>query len=130
MTFGINSTVAGGGDYRWLGSQHATSDASPVTLDRTKLTANTHYPKGFIPSGFAVGPVSGSDKWEPFNSGSHTKIRFVLEPVPVDPAGDVVAAAIWHGEINNAHLPFPLGAAGITVAEGDQFTINGEAVGS
>ena len=124
MTFGIRRVSVPGADYRWLGSAHGTSDADTGTIDVSTLTPQTDYPNGYIPSGFAVGP-DGSGKYEPFNSSTHDKVRFVLEPVPVDD-DDVIVALVWHGEINNDFLPFPLDATGITKAEAGQFTINEE----
>ena len=125
MTFGIRRTSVPGVDYRWLGSAHGTSDADTGTIAVSSLTANTHYPNGYIPSGFAVG-ANGAGKYVPFNSSTHDVPRFVLEPVPVDAGDDVIVALMWHGEINNDHLPFPLDATGITKAEAGQFTINEE----
>ena len=48
----ISSETIGTGDMSWLGSTHGIGDARTATIDISAFTAATHYPNGFIPSGF------------------------------------------------------------------------------
>lgn len=59
MAFISNKTIQGDGDFRWLGSRHGIWDGRTETLDVSKFTKATHYPKGFIPSGTPVSLVDG-----------------------------------------------------------------------
>lgn len=51
MDLTVNSTTFGQGNQTWLGSRHGTQSCRTVTIAKASLTANTHYPNGYIPSG-------------------------------------------------------------------------------
>jgi hypothetical protein len=55
----IQSETIGTGDLSWLGSTHGISNARTETIDISAFTAATHYPGGYIPSGFPLAKVGG-----------------------------------------------------------------------
>ena len=55
----LRSETIGTGDQSWLGSTHGLRNARTEVLDISTFTAGTHYPNGYIPSGFPVAVVSG-----------------------------------------------------------------------
>lgn len=55
----LRSEVIGTGDQSWLGSTHGLRNARTEVLDISTFTAGTHYPNGYIPSGFPVAIVAG-----------------------------------------------------------------------
>lgn len=55
----LRSETIGTGDQSWLGSTHGLRNARTEVLDISTFTAGTHYPNGYIPSGFPVAIVAG-----------------------------------------------------------------------
>lgn len=57
---------------RWLLSEHGTDEGTTpgVTLDTSKFTANTHYPKGSILSGLVLAKVTATGLYGPYTSGA------------------------------------------------------------
>lgn len=53
------STNLSTGDQSWLGSDHGLFTARTETINVSAFTAGTHYPNGYLPSGFPVAKVSG-----------------------------------------------------------------------
>lgn len=54
-------------DQSWLASAHGTSSARPVTIDVTTLTADVHYPNGFLPSGTPLAKLTASGLFAPYD---------------------------------------------------------------
>ncbi|MGH8876781.1 MAG: head decoration protein, partial [Stackebrandtia sp.] len=54
-------------DQSWLGSQHGTDTARSITLDVSTFTPATHYPEGYFPSGLALGRITDTGKYGPFD---------------------------------------------------------------
>lgn len=55
----LSSETIGSGDMSWLGSLHGIGNGRTETIDISAFTAATHYPNGYIPSGFPVAKVGG-----------------------------------------------------------------------
>lgn len=54
----LRSETIGTGDQSWLGSTHGIGNARTGVIDISAFTAGTHYPNGYIPSGFPVAVVA------------------------------------------------------------------------
>lgn len=54
-------------DQSWLASAHGTQSARPVTIDVTKLTADIHYPNGYLPSGTPLAELTASHLFAPYD---------------------------------------------------------------
>lgn len=126
MQLGHQSWTYLQGDQTWLGSEHGTTNARSVTIVTSSLTAATHFPNGFIPSGtplaqFTGGPNAG--KYTVYTpggaSGAGTLTGFLLDSVPIrNAAQDCVGALHDHGRIVTAKLPIPIDAAGQAAVAG------------
>lgn len=57
-------------DQSWLASAHGLSSARPVTIDVTKLTQETHYPNGYLPSGIPLAEVIESGLFAPYDEAT------------------------------------------------------------
>jgi len=55
----LASETIGSGDLSWLGSLHGIGNARTETIDISAFTAATHFPNGYIPSGFPLAKVGG-----------------------------------------------------------------------
>ncbi len=53
----LSSENIGTGDQSWLGSTHGIGNGRTVTIDVSAFTKSTHYPDGYIPSGFPLAIV-------------------------------------------------------------------------
>lgn len=91
-----------------------------VTLDIAKFTKNTHYPKGFIPSGVPLGKVTATGKYGPYdntaNDGREVCQGFLFAFTNVRDGQEVSACAIWVGPgiIDESELPIALDSTGKT----------------
>lgn len=109
-------------DQSWLGSAHGTSSARSITLDVSKFTANTHYPNGYFPSGIALGVVTATGKYGPYDDtqtdGRQTLVGFLFTSVdaPTSTATPVMAAMIDHCRVIQAKLPIQSGAGSVDAA--------------
>lgn len=103
----------------WLGSSHGTDAARTVTIDVSELTANTHYPNGYLPDGTPLGLLDGSDLYGVYDgTDPDTLAGFLLEPVKVTGDADVAGALLDHGRVIEEHLPFPIDSDGIADVKG------------
>lgn len=106
----------------WLLSQHGTDPgAMPgVTLDVSTFTAGTHYPNGFFPSGLALGKITASGLYGPYDDaasdGRQTAAGILFSatkvPNPLDTTKDVGAAVLVHGFVSLSKLPIAIDANG------------------
>jgi hypothetical protein len=109
-------------DQSWLGSAHGTNEGRSITLDVSKFTANTHYPNGYFPSGIALGVVTASGKYGPYDDtasdGRQALVLFLFCAVkaPASTSTPVVAAGLDHGRIVQAKLPIQSGAGSVDAA--------------
>lgn len=111
-----------GDNQSWLGSAHGTSSGDTITLSKAAFTAGTHYPNGFLPSGTALGKITSTVKYGPYNdaasNGTEVLVGFLLTPVAMSATGgaDVGASILKHGEIVAANLPFQSGTGSLDAA--------------
>ena len=109
-------------DRSWLVGTHGTDVTPTVTLDISKFTKNTHYPNGFIPSGTALGKVSATGLYGPYdnaaNDGRETCVGLLFSSArAVDTStGNALAkvggARFIHGMVTAAKLPATVDANG------------------
>jgi len=85
IDFSVKTTsTSGTGDHRWLRTKNVTDWTVPVTIDRSKLTAGTHYDaNGVIPAGLPLGKILATGKYAPFDATA-TDGRQVLAGFLVD----------------------------------------------
>lgn len=96
----------GAEDRSWLGSAHGTTATRTVTLDVTKFTPATHYPKGYIPSGTVVSRDGVTGLWGPYVAAAgSTGHLFNSEPVSATGATKVGTAVLEHGVVFVPNLP-------------------------
>ena len=114
-------------DKSWLGSAHGTEATRTITLDVSTFTEADHYPNGFIPSGIAVGRITASNLYGPYDNaatdGREVLAGHIFDAVKVrtdDTTINVGAALFEHGKVLVANLPANHGtdAAGAADVDG------------
>jgi len=120
MDLTLKTETFGQDDQSWLASAHGTDTARTITIDLTTFTPSTHYPDGYLKSGYALKLISGN-KYALFSAGDHddeviaghllTAVR-----VPVG-ATKVAGALLWHGAVRAAKLPHTVNALGQATAK-------------
>lgn len=123
MDLSVKSETWGGDDQSWLGASHGQDMGRSVTLDTSAFTAGTHYPDGYVKSGTALGKITASGLYAPYNNGaadgSETLAGFLLTPVKMTSGGaDVGGSLFEHGRVVEANLPIAIDAAGKTDVAG------------
>ena len=121
--FTVDSRVTGGIDTRWRASKHAQDAARPGTLNLSLFTSGTHYNiagsaygPDIIPSGVAVGKVTATGDYGPFDNaafdGREVLAGFINddEGVPVKRASGATStkstfARLVHGIVKASVLP-------------------------
>ena len=105
----------------WLISAHGTDPGTnpSVALDLSKFTAGTHFPNGFIPSGIALGKVTATGLYGPYDNtatdGRETAAGHLFSTLGVRTGQTKVGGAlVVHGFIRESKLPFTIAAAGKT----------------
>ncbi len=117
----LQTTTYQVGNRQWL---LAEPDAKPnVTLDISKFTAGTHYPNGYIPSGTAVGKVTATGLFGPYDDtasdGRQTCYGFTYSDVRAIRQNGTTASKVGTGAVaydamvSVAKLPFQSGAGSI-----------------
>lgn len=124
-------------DKSWLGNgREGINDARSITLDLSLFTLATHYPNGFIPSGIALGKVTATGLYGPYNNALATGVEnfrgFLLSSVEVrstNVTGKVGAALYWRGAVRQSRLPanHGLDAAAIVDAGPTSALVDGQA---
>lgn len=99
-------------DRSWLGSAHGTEATRSITLDVSAFTEADHYPNGYIPSGIALGRITASGLYGPYDNaaadGTQVLVGHLFSSVQVQPADDTInvgAALFEHGKVVIANLP-------------------------
>jgi hypothetical protein len=112
MDFQVRETTYGQGDQKWLGSAHGTEAILPITLDLSLFDDADHYPDGFLPSGLALGKVTATGVYGPYDdalaTGVQTLVGHLFESVNVasdNTAGKAVGGLFMHGFVREANLP-------------------------
>ena len=114
MDLSIRTEVFGQDDQSWLGSEHGPEAARTITLDVSTFTAQTHYPNGYFPSGLALGRISATGLYGPYdnNAGDGRNVLagflFTAVKAPASDTTDVAGAILEHGKGKTAKLPVPL----------------------
>ncbi|WP_032368584.1 head decoration protein [Rhodococcoides fascians] len=105
----------------WLISAHGTDPGTnpSVVLDLSKFTAGTHFPNGFIPSGIALGKVTATGLYGPYDNtatdGRETAAGHLFSTLGVRTGQTKVGGAlVVHGFIRESKLPFTIDTAGKT----------------
>ncbi|SDD59073.1 Bacteriophage lambda head decoration protein D [Mycolicibacterium neoaurum] len=109
-----------------------------VTLDPSKFTAGTHYPNGYLPSGTAIGKVTATGLYGPYDDtksdGTQTLYGYTYADVRFVRQNGTTAAKVGTGAVVNdaiisvAKLPFQSGAGAVDAAgKADTPTIRYEA---
>lgn len=103
----LKTETIGSGDQSWLGSAHGIWECRTETLDPSTFTAATHYPDGYIKSGFPVAKVGGVVV--PFNSagtdGSEDLAGFLFTDQTVDGTATFAVPVLDHGRVKVAKIP-------------------------
>ena len=109
-------------DRSWLVGTHGTDVTPSVTLDISKFTQNTHYANGYIKSGTALGKVTATGLYGPYDNapsdGRETCAGLLFSSVrAVDTStGSALAkvggARFVHGAVTAANLPATVDANG------------------
>lgn len=104
----LRQETFGGGDQSWLGSTHGIANARTGIIDISTFTANTHYPNGFIPSGFPVAFVSGVYVPYDVTAGTTTGAGILAGHILTDQAvvgtADFAAPILDHGRVKVAKI--------------------------
>ncbi|MCV7354489.1 head decoration protein [Mycolicibacterium fluoranthenivorans] len=109
-----------------------------VTLDPSKFTAGTHYPNGFLPSGTAIGKVTATGLFGPYNDaasdGTQTLYGFTYADARFVRQNGTTAAKVGTGAVVNdaiisvGKLPFQSGTGSVDAnGKADTPTIRYEA---
>ena len=106
----------------WLLSPHGTDPGTTLsgTLDVSALTAATHYPNGYVPSGLVLGVITASGLYGPYDDtatdGRQTAAGILFGSVKVpnvaDTTKDVGIGVLVHGFVKISKLPIANGATG------------------
>lgn len=103
MQFEPRTEVLGAGDQSWLGSAHATGNASTVTLDVSTFESLKATHGGIIPAGVPLKDL-GNGKHGLLTTASEKLAGFLF--TAQSNAGAVqVAPMLWHGRIRVDRLP-------------------------
>lgn len=99
----------GSGDQSWLGSDHGIFNCRTESVDVSAFTAGTHYPNGYIPSGFPVAKVGGLlvpyDKTEGTVTGAGILAGHIFTDQRVVGTADFPAPLLDHGRVKAAKVP-------------------------
>jgi hypothetical protein len=104
-------SFVGGGDFRWLRSDHAIWNGRSESLDVGAFTAGTHYPNGYIPSGTPVALVGGQlvpyTSAEATTTGAGVLAGHLLtdQPIVTGSTEDLNVPLLDHGRVNPARVP-------------------------
>lgn len=99
----LKTETFGGGDQSWLGSAHGIANARTESINVSAFTAGTHYPNGFIPSGFPVAVVAGLlvpyDVTVGVTTGAGILAGHILTDQPVVGTQNFPAPLLDHGRV-------------------------------
>ncbi|WP_280448494.1 potassium transporter [Nocardia brasiliensis] len=120
MDLTLKTETFGQDSHDWLASAHGTDAGRTITLDLTTFTAGTHYPDGWLKSGFALKKL-GSGKYGLFSAGDESGAVIaghLLTAVKVPTGATKVAGSLmWHGAVIASKLPHTVNAAGQATAK-------------
>jgi hypothetical protein len=120
MDISVTTETFGVDNQDWLASAEGTDRCRTITIDLTTFTAGTHYPNGYLPSGFALKKL-GSGKYGLWTNGDESAAVIaghLFTAVKIKTGATKVAAALlWHGAVKTAKLPHSVNAAGQATAK-------------
>lgn len=97
------------GDMSWLASAHGIANCRTESLNVSAFTAGTHYPNGFIPSGFPVAEVAGLlvpyDKTEATVTGAGILAGHVFTDQSVVGTDNFPVPLLDHGRVTASKVP-------------------------
>lgn len=103
--FTSKSYVAG--DQSWLGGTHGIYHNRTETLTVSAFDKATHYPDGYIKSGFPVAKVD--DRLVPYNAGgtgdAAVLAGHIYNDVAVKDDPEISVALFWHGSVRTNLVP-------------------------
>lgn len=103
------SETIGAGDQSWLASDHGIHNCRTETVDVSTFTASTHYPNGYIPSGFPVAKVGGKlvpyDKTESVVTGAGILAGHIFTDQQVVGTQDFAVPLLDHGRVHASKVP-------------------------
>lgn len=129
MDLSLSTESFGQDDQSWLGSEHGTDTAKSVTLDKSTFTLATHFPDGWIKSGIALGKITATGKYGPYDdalsNGQNVLAGFLFTAVPIKSTADIdpVGAILLHCFVVEAKLPL----AGASSGTAGKVDANGKA---
>lgn len=108
----------------WTIGKHGHDETIPGTLDISSLTAATHYPNGFVPSGLVLGIITATGLLGAYDDtavdGRQTAVGYLFSTVTVpnlaDLTKDIGVAYLVHGFVKISKLPIQ--AAGTPAGRG------------
>lgn len=108
----------------WLLSPHGSETAISGTLDVSSLTAATHYPNGYVPSGLVLGVITATGLYGAYDDtavdGRAVAAGFLFSSVKIpnlaDLTKDVGIAVLAHCFVKISKLPIQ--AAGTPAGRG------------
>jgi len=97
-------------------------EAESITLDISAFTAGTHYPKGFIPSGTAIGKITATGLYGPYDDTATDgrqvcagfTARYTKVPNVLDTTKDAGSALRFAGVVKESKLPIAIDSAAKT----------------
>lgn len=103
----IRSEVVGTADQSWLGTTHGIYNCITATIDPAGFKKDTHYPKGYLPSGL---PVNFADLGavKPYTGAAGEKLGFLYTDQPMDGVAKIAVPVLTHGTVKKAKLPVVL----------------------
>lgn len=119
---GLQTTTFQVTNRQWLKSQHGTDYTPNVTLDVSKFTANIHYPNGYIPNGTALGKVTATGLYGPYDNNADDGREVFTGLLYGDcrvvrqngsSATRVGSGQLIHGFVEQSKLPFQSGAGAV-----------------
>lgn len=101
---GLKITQYGTGDYSWMRNTDGLDEAINGVIDISDFTANTHFPKGYLPSGLPV-RIDDLDDIRPWADATGAVLGFLKGDFKTDGVEDVNVAVVTRGNIKTANLP-------------------------
>lgn len=117
MDLKITTERFGQDDQSWLASAHGTDATRSINVDVSTFTAGTHYPEGYLKSGYPLKKVA-DNKYGLWSNGDTDPIEgHLFTALRVRPGTTVVVGALlWHGAVVAAKLPSSVNPAGQATA--------------
>lgn len=123
----IRTETIGGVDKSWIRMRFGLDTMLPIMLDISAFSQANHLRNGKIPSGIALGKITASGLYAPYDNtlanglevlaGHLFEDAFVLDD-NVATAPDIASALFWKGVVKESRLPVFTGTAGEVDAPG------------